>query len=332
MRGRVGAFWFHDVKKRSGPQYPHRVTIARAQDTITATHLKDGPCTIASTTLPDATLGLLKKRGVSLVGEIAFRLDERHRSRCLNNLAYLYPGESPESRWEMAQAIFHHGALCTEEFLSAIARKRAISNLFDVRNATYLQEAISAGRGVIGLTAHFGNPSLIPFLLSQFISRQAIFMRLSNFRRRSPANMYRQFRARQLERSTSSTILTSDMVGTRQAISHLQHREFVSVLADLVWGSAAVPVKIIGREVTVSRLPSWLARVTGSLLIPYFTHRTDIGTHLVSFYEPICFDGVLSSEAADQTLMERYAALLSPYIDSWPAQWQWPYSYSAAST
>jgi KDO2-lipid IV(A) lauroyltransferase len=261
-----------------------------------------------------------------MIGTLALKADHLHRERCIKNLRHIFPDRSASWRAEVLKGVFQHGVACSYEFLRLSLVPNNARALFDIENMEILRRAVQANHGVIGLTAHFGNPSIVPFVLYEQLPNYSIIVRESNSKGKSIANKYRRLRERLLATRAHIRPLRSGLAGIREAKRQLLRQGHVTVLADVTWGAATVPVLMFGRTIEVSRAPAWLARQTGSILLPFFTYRKPTGTHVLRFHEPLLWDSPLPNGISDRIVMQHYANILQRYVEQWPDQWLWTYS------
>lgn len=92
------------------------------------------------------------------IGRLAFRVSLKHRRRALSNLAMAFPEKTESERTRIAIATFEHFGSALADFLRCGLR----TNEELLANTTtdgyeHILEALKLGKGVLLITAHFGN-------------------------------------------------------------------------------------------------------------------------------------------------------------------------------
>jgi hypothetical protein len=88
--------------------------------------------------------------------------------------------------------------------------------------------------------------------------------------------------------------------------------------------SQALLVPFLGRYAWTSRLPAYLATVTGCAAVPMVCVPLEDGRYRMTFDEPILPEGEGDDEI--EKLTRRYAAALEPHIRARPELWLWMHS------
>jgi len=92
------------------------------------------------------------------LGRLLYLLDDRHRRIALRNLAVAFPEKDPKERKKIARLAFGHLGRVVAEF-TYIPRlnRRNIQRYCSIEGLENFYRAYEKGKGVIFLTAHFGN-------------------------------------------------------------------------------------------------------------------------------------------------------------------------------
>ncbi|MFW6332106.1 MAG: lysophospholipid acyltransferase family protein [Thermodesulfobacteriota bacterium] len=109
------------------------------------------------------TLPLRAGRGLGLgLGRLAFVMTGRYRRIAIQNLAHAYPKMGSEERKKLACKIFENlGMVLFEVAWSLRLNPRRFHRFFQVEGLGHLRNAHGKGKGVLVLTAHFGNWELL---------------------------------------------------------------------------------------------------------------------------------------------------------------------------
>jgi len=178
-----------------------------------------------------------------------------------------------------------------------------------------LEAALAYGKGVIFLTAHFGNWELIgltgalhgyPVLV---LARQQGWPRLNQL-----LNTYRQ--------SKGCRVIGKGFP-IRELIRGLKQGKMVGILADQDAGKHGMLSPFFGRLASTAVGPFALALNTGAPILPVFMVRQRGPAHLLTVEEPIAFADTGSLEERIQGGVAAYLAVLERYVRQHPAQWLW---------
>lgn len=92
------------------------------------------------------------------IGRLVFRLDWKHRSRALSNLAMAFPEKTAEERRRIAIADFEHfGSVAADFMRSSLRTKEELIANTTSEGYEHLEKALELGKGVLLITPHFGN-------------------------------------------------------------------------------------------------------------------------------------------------------------------------------
>src|SRR5437763_656594 len=77
------------------------------------------------------------------LGDLAWRIDKKHRNRTLANFELAYPDTPLEERMKMAREVWRHFGRTTADFMRAETRTRedVLSNMVEVEGVEYAEEA-----------------------------------------------------------------------------------------------------------------------------------------------------------------------------------------------
>lgn len=126
-----------------------------------------------------------------------------------------------------------------------------------------------------------------------------------------------------LKPKSSFHSLANSIKGAVKAGHLLNRGNVVIVVADLTWGSGAIPLPFMGTLYNMSRAPASLSQLTGASLIPILTFRNTDGTYDIIVGQSIERPTGVSRHAAERIMMENFARILESRVRSCPEQWFW---------
>jgi len=193
-----------------------------------------------------------------------------------------------------------------------------VAKRFTIEGREYLDRALAAGRGVVVVTAHFGNFCLMMLNLAQLGYKVNCIIRRTRdedigqtiFKAMSKVGVHPIYSipARQ---------------SVQQSLKALRQNEILCILLDQHFGSGSgVYVDFFGRKAATATGPIVFANRTGSPILPVFTVRD--GADYKIIIEPP-FE--LQAAEDDQAFLEKNVTgitrIIEGYIRRYPAEWGW---------
>lgn len=178
----------------------------------------------------------------------------------------------------------------------------------------HFEQARTAGRGALLVTAHFGNwevmgasLALAGYPLDMMVRRQSgQFDEIVTSLRETPGN-------RVFDRVNSG----------RKILRILKENGIVGVVSDQHTDNAGVPVTFLGRPCKATGAPVAFALKTGAPIIPGYSVRLGFERHHVVLLPPIGLEvtGDKERDIADGTM--KYTRVIENFVRRHPEQWFW---------
>ncbi len=255
------------------------------------------------------------------LGRIAYLVDRRHRRIALQNLNKAFPDMDEEKIALIAKRSFENvGRSATEVIYIAGRRPRtlyqAIHDWVTVEGQGNLDEAVKKGKGILFLSAHFGNWELL-----------GIAMSASG----SPLNVI----ARPLDNPKIDRLLTSfrSMTGSRVIpkkgalrgiLRRLKNGERIGILIDQNTSrDEGVFVDFFGCPAATNRGPALIAMKSGASVTPFFITREGKYRHKIIYCPEITLHKSGDTEKDVHLNTERFTKVMESYIREYPEQWFW---------
>jgi len=230
------------------------------------------------------------------------------------------PADSATLRKTVRQAYYHFAKYLTDFLRSPRWNEQTVKQLVEVENLHFLQEAVSCGRGVIALTAHWGNWELAGIATSLLGFKVAAIA--LPYKRPSIARLFTIRRQYQGIR----VLLTGG--NPKHLLQALRNNEIIAVLGDRLFGEKGIPATFMGRTTFLPRGPATLSIRTGAVMLPGFLKME--GKRFRLFFGP-AFNPPkeLSEDEKISWLTQAGAEVMERVILSDPAQWlnftpMWP--------
>lgn len=243
-----------------------------------------------------------------------YRFNRRSRRAVMENLATIHraAGETVEpSRLQReARQVYRNFAKYLVDFFSLFhLSDEERSKLLDA-GAVYdrIREGLARGKGVLVVTAHFGNWELAGAVLCMGGFKTSAVALVQ-----ADPKMNELFQSQRLARGLQVIPMGR---AAKPCLQALRRNEVVAVLGDRDFTSARVTVNFFGKPARLPHGPAQLAVASGAFVITGVLARTPEDTFRVLLYEPIVPDGLTAQDVA-----ERIAHALENLIRQSPTQW-----------
>lgn len=243
------------------------------------------------------------------LGEIVYRFSIYRKALARVNLSLALG----EGKRKLARKVFHHLGINLIEFLSLqYLTPQKISKWCYIKGKKYLIDALKQGKGVIILTAHFGNWELIGARLA-----------LENFQIVSPARPQDEFERyiKKIREEKGFKTLSVDE-GLLPLLSFLNKGYIVCILSDqnILFGGVEVP--FFGIPTSTPPGVAILALRSKVPVIPIFDVR--VGKHHIIHILPplhLVRDGNFREDVIKNTAM--FNKIIEEWVLKYPDQWLW---------
>jgi len=204
------------------------------------------------------------------------------------------------------------------ELLFLIRRPYFARSIVRIKNQEVLDKALEAGKGVILVSAHFGNFPLMLVKLSLEGYKTAAIMR--------PLKETRVEEIFELERSKMDieTILSIPRRACVEgAIRSLRNNRALLIPLDQNFGTSGIFVNFFGTKAATATGPVVLAQRTGAAIIPCFIVRQKDDTHDIFFEPAIKLEKGKNEQESITQNIQKITDIIEFYIRKYPSQWSW---------
>jgi KDO2-lipid IV(A) lauroyltransferase len=259
--------------------------------------------------VPLSLSGWIMKRA----GDLFFYVSYKRRNTALSNLTIAYGDTlSVTQKNKIIRKCFESGALSILELFLTKEIKKDASSRFTVTGKRYFGDALSRGKGVIFVAAHFGSWEYIGFpgYLEQ-VPHAVIVKRIKN--------KYLDGMIDTLRREID-TMPIPKVNAIRQTLSELRQNHTVAVVIDQWDGSDGIWIDFFGKATSTTSLPARLAKKTGCALIPIYCLRKEIGRYEIQVRPEVPLS---SGPDWEYDTTRRLNEMLESQIRQYPEQWSW---------
>jgi Kdo2-lipid IVA lauroyltransferase/acyltransferase len=266
-----------------------------------------------------AVVSLLPPAGATRLGRafggLIFRLSGKSRAIALRSLAMVYPEMSLAERLTMTRHVCINFATTIMEMLRLPAmRPQEIAQRYTVEGLEHLDAALLRGKGVLLLTAHFGNWEFLGLPLMgggypiDAIARDPELPATAAFiRRLRTGRVVNHMYPKQ---------------HTLAAMRALRENRIVLILPDQ-HDFNGLPITFLGHRALGAAGPASYARATGAAVVPAFGTRQPDGRIHLHFYPALPLEPTDDKRADIKRWTQQIHDVIGERVLAEPEQWEW---------
>ncbi|MFH2138386.1 MAG: lysophospholipid acyltransferase family protein [Candidatus Omnitrophota bacterium] len=247
---------------------------------------------------------------------LKFSFTKKERVFVNNNLKTILGADDPRIPQYTRELYNNFGKYLNDFFRSSKLDKKFIDRFVRIENLRYMDEALSKGKGVIGLTAHLGNWELTASILAVLgYKMNAIALTHKN---------------KQIDRIFDHQRKVTGMnvihlgISVRQCFAALKRNEIVGILGDRDFsGENGVLMDFFGKKMLIPRGPAVLSLKTKAAIVPAFVVREtqDDRCFRYIFEKPIYPQNSGNDEEDILRMTEKFTRIIEKYVKQYPQQW-----------
>lgn len=251
------------------------------------------------------------------IGRIFGRFDEKHRLIAMDNIRPSFRGEKTETELQeiIARLYKSFGRGLIETVCLAKMNPERIKSLTEIEGLEHYQEAHRQGKGVILLSAHFGNWEWLGVALSVYgIAMHAVMRPMNN---RYLDKLVQGWRIR------FGNVVLNKRTDSGQIIKLLREGVAVGFLLDQnVSHRQAVFVNYFGRLAATNKALATIALRTSAPVLPTFIIKKPGGYKIV-IEKPLVLPktGRLKTDLFEITAL--FTKVIEGYVRRYPDHWLW---------
>ncbi|RZB29886.1 MAG: Kdo2-lipid IVA lauroyltransferase [Desulfobacteraceae bacterium Eth-SRB1] len=266
-------------------------------------------------------LGLIPRKMAfkagSLIGQILFSVDRKHRNIALNNLTRAFGHE--KSSYEikiLARRVFKNlGQIIFDIGWSLGLESRDFQKHFKIQGLSNYKNAYEKGRGVLFLTAHMGNWELLSIIMAMVGYPISVLYR--------PLDFFPLDRFFAMIRGRFGAELIPSAQSMRKILRTLKHGKVVGMLMDqnVDWHEG-VFIDFFGHRACTNKGLALLARRTEAPVVPVFLVREKSG-FMAEFGSEIHLIKTEDIRKDLEANTQQYNRVIEDFIRRYPDQWFW---------
>ncbi|MCM8774018.1 MAG: lysophospholipid acyltransferase family protein [Candidatus Omnitrophica bacterium] len=251
----------------------------------------------------------------SIVGKLGYIFALRHRRIASASLGMAFPNWDNKKRRGVCKKCFIFIAQSSLEVFYFLNYPKALENI-RIEGENYLKEALSLGKGVIGLTAHLGNFPLMSMKLAYL--GYVVNVMARPMRDEKVGDYLHNLRTN----AKVKTILSYPRKEcVNQTLRVLRNNEIVIIQMDQNFGTGGVWVKFFNRLAATPVGPIVFSLRTGAVILPMYIRREGLGRHCIKIFSPFNME---IKDDKDETILVN-AIRITKLIENWivGAPWEW---------
>ncbi|MBN2119643.1 MAG: lysophospholipid acyltransferase family protein [Candidatus Omnitrophica bacterium] len=252
-------------------------------------------------------------------GSLAYFFAGGLRKTALDNLRIAFSEEkSPRQIKEIARDSFRFMGEAGWEMFYFLNNLKAVRECVEIRGLCNLKKALEKKRGVIAVTAHFGDFPLMCLRLKEegFI----VNTMMRPMRDEKAGDFFYKLR-------TDAGVKTIFSYPRREAVfgslKALDNNEIIVIQMDQNFGTGGVWVKFFDRLAATPVGPIVLGSRSGACLVPMFIVRKDEGRHSVFIEEEVPLDTRPDKDEAILVNAIKFTRIIESWIRKYPSLWGW---------
>lgn len=258
-------------------------------------------------------------RFAKFMANLGYYVAVKQRRIALESLRIAFVHEkTPAQRKKIAQDCFTYMAKGGVELLFLSARPELLKQRTIFIGKENLDAALAKKRGVILVTAHFGN---FPLMMTRI---KLEGYEISGIMRRMRDERVERFFFRERNRIGIKMIHSQPRKAcVESSLKTLRNNEILAIQLDQNFGTGGIFVNFFGQKAATATGPVVLALRTKAAILPAFILRNPDDTHRIIFEPEYCLK---PGQAYTETLLfniQELTRIIESYIRRYPAEWGW---------
>lgn len=238
----------------------------------------------------------------------------RDRAFVVNNLRIIFPEKANQQLRKISRVVFRNFAKYLVDFFRFEKLNRGyIDNNIKLEGMHYFDAALSAGKGVVVLTAHLGNWELGGVVIAQL---GYPFWVVALPHKTKKVNDF--FDAQRNRKGVKVIAVGKAM---RSCISEIRNNHMVALAGDRDFTGKGILIDFFGLPTHFPEGPAALSLITGAPIVPGFMLRNPDDSFTLRIEKPVEFvpTGDMAKDMA--ALVVEYKKIFEDYIRKYPEQW-----------
>jgi len=250
---------------------------------------------------------------------VGYRLLKKQRLIALESLSLAFGKEkTPQEIEKISKECFTNIAKGGAEIIYLMDKPALLKSRVEIKGKENLDAALNRGKGIILVSAHFGNfPLLLAKLSLEGYNVNGIMRPMRN---QLAEKFFKKKRVR-LNIKTIYSIPRNTCVFT--SIRALRNNEMLFIPLDQNFGTGGVFVNFFGHQAATATGPVVLALRTGAVILPCFISRNPDDTHVLVFDAPVELEETGDENETIRGAVQKITDIIELHIRRSPSEWGW---------
>ena len=253
------------------------------------------------------------------IAALAYFFAKKQRKIALDSLGIAFGKEkSSQEIQSIAKDCFTYIAKSAVELMFFFDKPQALIKRVQIQGRENLDQALACGRGVILVSAHFGN---FPLLLGRLAVDG---YRVGGIMKPMHDSRMEKIFLKKREKFGVRTIYSQPRKEcVNNSISALRNNELIFIPIDQNFGTGGIFVDFFGQKAATATGPVILAQRTKAALIPCFILRQADDHHKIIFEAELKLEEGKDSQETILINIQKLTGIIESYIRKYPAEWGW---------
>lgn len=253
------------------------------------------------------------------ISSLGYIIARKQRRIALESLAVAFGQDKTDNQIkQIAKDCFTFMAKAGVELVFLTDRHKLLKRRVEIVGKEILDNALSKGKGVILVSAHFGNFPLMLARLSLEGYKTAGIMRYMRDERAEKI-----FMAKRSRLGIKTIYSQPRKTCVESSIHSLRNNEVLFVPIDQNFGTGGVFVDFFGRKAATATGPVVLAQRTKATVLPCFIIRQRDDTHKIIIETPLNLEKAPDQRQTVTINIQKLTNTIESYIRRYPSQWGW---------
>ncbi|MFC1666783.1 ELM1/GtrOC1 family putative glycosyltransferase [Candidatus Omnitrophota bacterium] len=251
-----------------------------------------------------------------LGGGLALLVNSKRRSIAYANLKSAFPEKNTSEIKKILKSHFKSLGMSIVELLRLpVMGKRYLDRHVTVSGLEKIKKELDKGKGVILLSAHFGNWEVSSLAVNVRGHKMSVFVREQKYTRlNNLLNKYREM--------AGSKVITKGF-SVREIVRTLNNNGIIAMLGDQDAGANGVFIDFLNRPASMAQGVASFALKTKASILPTFTRRTDYSKHILEIGDTVEIINTGDKEKDVKANLKNITGVVEDYIKRFPDQWLW---------
>ena len=254
-----------------------------------------------------------------IVSSLAYRFATKQKNIAFDSLSIAFGRDKSKQEVDkIVQDCFTFIAKSAVELMFLMDRPQLLKSRVDIIGKENLDNALSRNRGVILVSAHFGNfPLLLGKLAAEGYKSAGIMRPMRDSR------VEKIFLEKRNKFGVKTIYSQPRDICVNSTIQALRNNELVFIPIDQNFGTAGIFVNFFGRRAATATGPVIFAQRTKAALVPCFILRQEDDRHKIIFEPALDLKKGKDPEETILINIQRLTDIIESYIRKYPAHWGW---------